>query len=365
MSAFGTYPLQNESVLTIYADRDRLQMAPDYQRQGEIWSLEKRQLLMDSLINKYDIPKLYFHKYSRETAAKTRKDFSVIDGRQRLEAIFQFIEGQFPLSGDFEYLDDATIKAGGLTYSQLAKQYPRLKQRFDAFSLPIVVVETDDVELIEDMFSRLNEAVPLNAAEKRNAIGGDMAAAFRQVASHKFFKQKVRFSPTRYRHREVAARLIFIEYSLRRNRLVDTKKPFLDQITRDYRNGKRLEVRGLTRAVEESLERLISLFGSKDMLLAAQAAVPIYFLLSRESPDAIDKGRVNRARLEEFNQARQANREVAAEDFAKARFDLLEYDRLSQQGTNDASSIRERLRIIRAHLRLPDKHLTTADITSR
>jgi hypothetical protein len=41
-----------------------------------------------------------------------------------------------------------------------------------------------------------------------------------------------------------------------------------------------------------------------------------------------------------------SNREVAQDDLTKASFELLEYDRLSQQGTNDASSIRERWRIL-------------------
>ena len=88
--------------------------------------------------------------------------------------IVKFIEGAFPLGDDFEYLEDVAVEAAGMNYSELAQKYPKIKSRFDAFSLPIVTVETDDLELIEDMFSRLNEAVPLNAAEKRRAIGGDM-----------------------------------------------------------------------------------------------------------------------------------------------------------------------------------------------
>ena len=37
---------------------------------------------------------------------------------------------------------------------------------------------------------------------------------------------------------------------------------------------------------------------------------------------------------------------MAEVDISQAEFDFLEFDRLSQQGTNDASSIRERVRII-------------------
>ncbi len=65
MTVINTFALQHESVLTMFADRDMILMDPVYQRQGEIWSLEKRQLLIDSIINRYDIPKLYFHKLER------------------------------------------------------------------------------------------------------------------------------------------------------------------------------------------------------------------------------------------------------------------------------------------------------------
>lgn len=54
--------------------------------------------------------------------------------------------------------------------------------------LPIVCVNTenDDLDLIEDMFSRLNEAVPLNADEKRDAIGGPMTKVIKYVSSNSF-----------------------------------------------------------------------------------------------------------------------------------------------------------------------------------
>src|SRR6185436_6957201 len=109
------------------------------------------------------------------------------------ETIVKFIDDGFALGADFEYLEDPKVKAAGMNYSELAKTYPKVKSRFDSFSLPIVTVETDEIELIEDMFSRLNEAVPLNAPEKRRAIGGDMVKAIDDVSKHAFFAKKVKF----------------------------------------------------------------------------------------------------------------------------------------------------------------------------
>ena len=155
MSYIETHSLQHSTIQSIYAEWDSIVKDPPYQRNGDVWPLEKKQLLIDSIINRYDIPKLYFHKYERDDARKTGKLYAVIDGRQRLETIVKFIEGAFPLRDDFEYLEDVSIDAAGMNYSELAQKYPKIKSRFDSFSLPIVTVETDDLELIDDMFSIL------------------------------------------------------------------------------------------------------------------------------------------------------------------------------------------------------------------
>jgi Protein of unknown function DUF262 len=349
VSKIDCYPLQHSTVLSVFVDRDRIWLDPEYQRQGEIWSLEKRQLLIDSLINRYDIPKLYFHKLSRALSLKRGKDYAVVDGRQRLEALFDFLEGKFALSEDFDFIEDADVKAGNLTYNDLAKRHPRLKQRLDSFTLPIMVVETDELELVEEMFSRLNEAVPLNSAEKRNAFGGEMARTIRDISEDAFFGKRVRFSNSRYQHREVAARLLFLEHCLTLSPnpgIVDTKKPFLDAFTREFRSGRKRVTDRLKNDVSATLSRMYGYFVSKDILLAAQAAVPIYFLLVRTATANHELEKLDRAKFLEFHESRQRNREQAAADITQARFDLLEYDRLSQQGTNDATSIRQRVRIL-------------------
>jgi hypothetical protein len=82
---------------------------------------------------------------------------------------------------NFKYLAEPSLQLNGLTYPDLVKQHNRIAIRFDSYVLPIVCVETDDMDLIEDMFSRLNEAVPLNAAEKRNALGGPMVRIITNV----------------------------------------------------------------------------------------------------------------------------------------------------------------------------------------
>ena len=240
MATIKTYPMQNSAILRLNAEKDEINTSPEYQREGDIWTKEKKQLLVDSILNDFDIPKLYFHTLSSDQKKEQGSKFTyaIIDGRQRLEAIWGFVKGDFALADGFIYLEESKVKAGGMTYGDLAKHYPKLKIRFDSFNLPIVIIEAENMDLIEDMFSRLNEAVPLNAAEKRNAIGGDMATIIREVSSHAFFSKKVSFRNNRYQHLEVAAKLLFIEESIGdQNKIIDTKKPYLDDMVRRYRQG--------------------------------------------------------------------------------------------------------------------------------
>ncbi|MDD5005151.1 MAG: DUF262 domain-containing protein [Candidatus Omnitrophica bacterium] len=349
MSEINSYPMKNSAILRIGYERKLIDTNPDYQRKGDVWDLEKRQLLIDSILNEYDIPKMYFHVLSRPRKLPDGREvvYAIIDGKQRIETIWQFLDNKFSLSDDFIYFKNPKLKVAGLNYSDLAKQFPSLKVIFDSSVLPIIGVETDDIELIEDMFSRLNEAVPLNAAEKRNAMGGQMVRMINEVASHTFFTKEVKFSDNRYQHREVAARLLFLEDCiLRHKKIIDTKKLYLDAFVQEYKYNADLNANDLGNRVKNVLNEMRNIFNEDDVLLSTQSVPTIYYLLFRSALIQGSLGSISRKKLVNFKERVANNRQIAEEDLKKADFELLEFDRMSQQGTNDASSIRERLRII-------------------
>ena len=346
--------MKNSTILRINAERFDIDTSPEYQRRGELWNKEKRQLLIDSILNDYDIPKIYFHDLS-EGQTKSQFEYAIIDGRQRLEAIWAFIDGKFSLDEDFKFLKDPNIQAGNLTYPELAQKYPKLKILFDSFTLPIIIVQTQDIELIEDMFARLNEAVPLNAAEKRNAIGGPMAKVIREITKNAFFMHKIKVTDKRYQHREIAARLLFIEYSIKyQNKIIDTKKPYLDGLVWAYKKGRKKDSHALRDSVLEILDMMNQVFENADHLLGSQAVVPIYYLLFKKAQAGNMSDKISTQKFINFNIERTKNRKITKKNITKANFDFLEYDRMSQQGTNDASSIKERVRIICEYFQIPN-----------
>ena len=79
----------------------------------------------------------------------------------------------------------------------------------------------------------------------------------------------------------------------------------------------------------------------------------LYYLLCKSAIQADATAQISRERLYAFRDQVRDNRIRAEENYADASFELLEFDRLSQQGTNDSSNIRERLSVIARFMSVP------------
>jgi Protein of unknown function DUF262 len=327
--------------------RDRIQIDPDYQRLGDIWTLDKRQLLIDTIINDFDIPKIYLHRF-HEPLRKGNKeyDYAIIDGRQRLETMWNFIDGKIALADDFEYFKDSTIKAGNLTYKQLGSEYPDLKVQFDSFALNTICIDTEELEMIEEMFSRLNESAPLSAPEKRNAFGGPLPSAIRKLAGQPFFTQALPFPNARYRHFDIATKFLLVEHE---NKVIDTKKAYLDKFVKDYSQQARNKALSFFAPAEDNVTRMKQVFTDRDPLLRQVGIVGLYYHLFRVAHRDGWTQDITRQRLANFEKARESNQKNAEKDITKANYDLLEFDRYAQS-PNDAAAIRFRLRILLNHV---------------
>jgi hypothetical protein len=196
--------------------------------------------------------------------------------------------------------------------------------------------------------------LPAGVALKRNAFGGRMVAIITEISNHRFFTEKVRFGNGRYQHKEVAARFLLIEESLRElSNLVDTKKVYLDSLAHRYHTKDKKKAGELKQTVVEILDVMTEEFTNRDELLQAQGIMVVYYLLFKGAIESNQLDKITRKKLLNFRQKLAENREAAVNNYPSASFDLLEFDRLNQQGTNDASSIKERYRILSAALRVP------------
>lgn len=319
-------------------------LEPVYQRESAIWSPEKQQLFIDSILNRFDVPKFYFHDLREKDP---RYDFAVIDGKQRLFTINQFYNGELALSNQFELLNDK-IKdpiQPGLKFSELSLKW---QEAFKSYVLDVVHIRDADEYDIEELFSRLNNGESLTAAEKRNAMGGNMAALIREVAKSKFFKEKVSFPNKRKQHLEVAAKILLIEQAEMEGKdfFVDLKKKYLDKMVDDGRHLSAAEKMGLENRVDEELKQMNRIFTKNDMLLRKQAYAPLYYLFIKSIVKEYAKPTLYSdigKFLRDFTVMREENLSKP-EDIRDPV--LLEFGRQIQQGTNDRLSLKSRVSIL-------------------
>lgn len=130
--------------------------APYYQRYSELWTPEKKRLLIDTIINGYDMPKFYFHYImsSNNKLNTTNKQYAIIDGKQRINALIEFLDGDLILDESVKYLENPELSFNKVTYKTLAtkNEFWQIKEIIDNFQLDIIHITTDEFDRVEEMF---------------------------------------------------------------------------------------------------------------------------------------------------------------------------------------------------------------------
>lgn len=331
--------LGDQTIRTIVEIKDKIDFFPVYQRYGNIWDNYKKKLLIDTILNGFDIPKFYFNYFVEQNNPlnKNNKIYAVIDGKQRLQAIIDFIDNKFSLNNDFEYFDNPKIELRNLSYQQIAQSYPEVISKFWETNLDIVFVSTDDEDKLEELFLRLNGGEALTNSEKRNAIGGYFNEKIRQIVEENdFFTNRVRFRNPRYQHQDLLTKIIFIESN---NHLISLKNTSLNEFVRNNR-VQSPEIDNLIGRVLDNLEILSQIFESKDTLLRGKGVIPVYYYyITRQQPN----GNLFKNFLIDFEESRQINKRL---DEQSSNPILVEYDRLNQQAVHTEKSLLRRYEII-------------------
>ena len=376
MPRFKMYPLRANNILDLYRQRDAIDLEPPYQRLA-VWDRAKRQRFIDSVINEVDTPKLYFHELTRIPGSESQFRYSVIDGKQRMLALWEFMDNRLALPDDFVFFDDDSRIARGMSYSRLLEQYPLLRARFDRYAAPIVLVQADRDELIEQLFSRLNVQVPLSAPESRNVLGGPVPFLIRKIGLTPFFRRSVRIKNNRFQHYDLAAKFVYICY---RDSFVPTKKADLDGFVKAMKlwraRGDVAAGDGALRSLETRTKDLLhgmhNFFGHDNSLLRSVGRVTLYFHMFRLCyKNSVDLS-ISVPMLRTFNtqvtRARRKSQRMgggSGEDFSDIENVLVLFDR-EKQSVNDGRAIArqyEHMRIYMAErfdVSLPEPGVSTA-----
>lgn len=226
----------HKPIASIVRRESKIDPKPEYQR-SPVWSRKQKQLLIDTILRNLDIPKFYLRDLT-----DGQYETEVVDGQQRLRAIWGFRKGEFSLAKDADPVNG--VEVSGLSYDNLPED---LKDAFDSYSLDIVILQDCSLEEVEEMFVRLQNGSTLRAAEKRNALPGQMKYFIRKVAQHPLF-QHCGFENNRFQFDHVVAQCMLLEKGgePRNIKNADLEKLYLDNQEFDEESS---EAKGLQRVL--------------------------------------------------------------------------------------------------------------------
>ena len=158
------------------------------QRAGSQWNLLQKSMLIHSMLANYPIPQVYFLKSKNEENVTI---YSVIDAKQRITSVFDFIDGEYALDDDTPEVtvDGTPYDLAGLRYSELSED---VQDVLKGYRFNITCIEDATEEEIEDVFSRLNDGVGLSTVQKaRTVMGTELARWTKEMCNHGFFKYAI------------------------------------------------------------------------------------------------------------------------------------------------------------------------------
>mgnify|MGYP001791527268 FL=1 len=153
----------NRSSITISEIRDMWQrrelvVNKNYQRSSSVWPDAARTYLIDTILNSYVVPKVYFYQVFDKARKKVIRE--IVDGQQRLTTILSFLDNEFALTS-------RSAKFFGRHFNDLDEEQ---QQQFLTYTIEVDIIFSAEQSDLLAMFTRMNAyTAPLNPAEKRHA----------------------------------------------------------------------------------------------------------------------------------------------------------------------------------------------------
>ncbi|WP_089725368.1 DUF262 domain-containing protein [Candidatus Thiosymbion oneisti] len=233
-------------------DHDEIDLNPDFQRKGGIWSKRGKSRLIESLLLNIPLPVFY-------VASDADGNWIVVDGLQRLTALNQFIrERAFALEG-LEFLK----QFNGQKFGDL----PRPMQRRILESEPVfhIIQASSSKAVTQTIFKRINTGgMPLSAQEIRHALyQGPVTKLLKELAAGEAFLRATGGSMKDDRMADRECVLRYLAFSIRGIDAYD--KPDLDKFlsdTMEQLNEKdEQSFVGYRAGFERAMERAFQIFG--------------------------------------------------------------------------------------------------------
>lgn len=222
-----------------------------YQRKSNVWAEDKKAFLIDSILKNYPVPAIFMRPIVDESG-KTKYD--IVDGKQRLQAIINFIEGTIPLTSYFA--EDSFLDEDGrqLAENIAGKNFKEIKKekrasdyvkQFWTYTLQIEYLYENDLDSVSSVFDRLNRnGEPLNSQELRNAkySATPLLKLIQRLSKTGYLKDKFeRLKIERMEDEEFVSELLFLVLD---EHVLDSTSSTLDEKYEQYKNEELLLAEG-------------------------------------------------------------------------------------------------------------------------
>lgn len=269
--------LQIENIITRINNED-MNLQPNFQR-GEVWSKNKQQKLIDSILREWTIPPIHVIRSNDGID-------EVLDGQQRLVAIRDFVEGEFSINGNIAPFNQFIKELHGLKYEELPTD---VRRRFLRYEISFITLKDYAPSEPAELFDRLNQPMKLTSAEQRNAYIGDtrnqiksMVEDFEKSGAN---KETIGFSNSRLSYDEIISKFCYtIEIKTLRTKVIAS------DIANKYRDDDKFSEEAVS-ICQNTLNRFMNIVNNKQSdykFVFNKATIFSWFVFIKQHADLSD-----------------------------------------------------------------------------
>lgn len=199
----------NVKQLKTMKDKGTLEFDYPIQRSGGQWKHLQQSYLIHSLAQNYPVPPVYFLGEKKEVMVEKKGEQVpevktirwILDGKQRITTMVDFLEDKFPLHKDtpMVHIDGEDFLVANQYFEQLDDE---VKEMIYSRTILTYTLDSEYVtdEEIEDLFFRMNNGSALTIQQKSKALMGvEWATKLTDAGNHRLIHELSSFSKTQFK----------------------------------------------------------------------------------------------------------------------------------------------------------------------
>lgn len=149
--------IRGENVQRLYSwyREHRFEVNRRYQRKL-VWTIDEKRAFIDSILKGFPVPLILVAEYDRGDGLR----YEIIDGMQRMNALFSYIEQDFDLAGKHFDLDTMAETKQLADDKELKQAKPKLDRKkcvqLASYPVPISVYRIESEDGVDEVFRRIN-----------------------------------------------------------------------------------------------------------------------------------------------------------------------------------------------------------------